>query len=249
MTRCLQSEYIKFQPFYKTLSRFACRFSLSCFAGIACLATVSLAACGPIEAANTAATDTATVQPSSSQADIREAVSGTYIGDPSHTYVGLTYMHQGYARATLRVDNVAINLAFEREKPEDAKLTVMMKATNINTGTKKFDIHLMSADFFDAENYPDISFTSTSMTMKTPSTGTITGELTIKDITKPLTLDVTLNKVGQHFRSKADMIGISASGELSRTEWGLGKYAPTVSDKVTLTIEAELAIPVESKTE
>jgi len=215
---------------------------------LALLLPLSMSACTAADVQSNAETATNSVKTAAANAasetssDITKAVSGTYIGDPTHTYVGLTYMHQGYARATLRVDNVAIKLDLDAAAPETATLRVDMKAENISTGTEKFDQHLMSADFFDSAAYPDMTYTSTSMNMKTPSSGTVTGDLTMKGVTKPVTLDVSLNKIGQNFRSKADMIGISATGEINRSDWGLGKYSPTVGDAVTLVIEAEMAI-------
>lgn len=210
----------------------------------------SLVACSPattapstVPSANAQSTSETAQTPTGE--DITTAVTGVYTGDPSHTYVGLTYMHQGYARATIRVDNVQIKLDLDAASPEAASLDVMMKANEISSGTDKFDEHLMSADFFDAETYPDMTFKSTKLVMNTPSTGTVTGNLTIKDVTKPVTLDVTLNKIGQNFRSKADMLGVSARGEVSRTDFGLGKYAPMVGDTVAIVIEAEMAIETE----
>ena len=195
--------------------------------------------------AKTVKTDVLKAVETTSSADITKAVSGTYIGDPSHTYVGLTYLHQGYARATLRVDNTQIIMNLDSASPEAASLMVTMKTEDISSGTAKFDDHLMSPDFFDAAAYPEMTFKSTSMNMNTGATGTVTGDLTIKGITKPVTLDVTLNKIGQNFRSKADMLGVSASGKINRSDWDLGKYAPSVGEMVTLTIEAEMAIKSE----
>ena len=216
---------------------------------VASLILLPLAACTATDvqsntetAAKAVKTDVLNAVDATPTADITKAVSGTYTGDPSHTYVGLTYLHQGYARATLRVDNTQIKMTLDSAAPEDSTLMVTMKTTDISSGTAKFDEHLMSPDFFDAAAHPEMTFKSTSMNMKTVSTGTVTGDLTIKGISKPVTLDVTLNKIGQHFRSKADMLGVSAKGQINRSDWDLGKYAPAVGDIVTLTIEAEMAI-------
>ena len=109
---------------------------------------------------------------------------------------------------------------------------VEIPTASIDSGVPKFDEHLVSADFFDAENHPTITFKSTDMKQLYTGTGKVKG------VTKPITLDVTLNKVGKHFRNGKDMFGISATGNLKRSEHGVDKYAP-MGDDVKLMIEVE----------
>jgi len=101
-----------------------------------------------------------------------------------------------------------------------------------------FDGHLKGEQFFNVAEYPKITFNSTSMKQLVQGRGKVTGELTIKDITKPVTMDVTLNKVGQHFQSKKDIFGISAKTIIRRDDFGVGLYG-IVGQEVEVQIEVE----------
>lgn len=187
----------------------------------------------------TAATDAAkSMKPSAPGADISEAPSGTYTAEMTHAYIAFSYSHQGYSNPILRWGDFNATLDLDSANPENSSLMVEIPVSSIDSGVPKFDEHLVSADFFDAENHPTITFKSTDMRQIITGRGKVTGDLTIKGVTKPITLDVTLNKVGKHFRSGKDMFGISATGNLKRSEHGVDKYAP-MGDDVKLMIEVE----------
>jgi polyisoprenoid-binding protein YceI len=185
------------------------------------------------------AVDTAkSMKPSAPCVDIGEAPSGTYIAEATHAYIAFSYSHQGYSNPILRWGKFDATLELDSENPENSTLMVSIPTSAIDSGVEKFDEHLVSADFFDAENHPTITFKSTEMKQLYTGTGQVTGDLNIKGTTKPLTLDVKLNKVGKHFRNGKDMFGISATGNLKRSEHGVDKYAP-MGDDVKLMIEVE----------
>ncbi|MGB3626493.1 MAG: YceI family protein, partial [Henriciella sp.] len=111
----------------------------------------------------------------------------------------------------------------------------------------KFEGHLASDDLFNLEAYPTARFVATGFETEDGQTGTMTGDLTLKDQTHPVTLDVTLNKQGEsQGRTK---LGFSASGDIMRSEWGLGYAAPMVSDELALSIETELVAAEEETDE
>ena len=180
----------------------------------------------------------AAAKPSAPGVDISAAPSGSYIAESTHAYIAFSYSHQGYSNPILRWGKFDANLELDSENPENSTLMVEIPTASIDSGVPKFDEHLVSADFFDAENHPVITFKSTEMKQIYTGTGKVTGDLTIKGVTKPITLDVTLNKVGQHFRNGKDMFGISAVGNLKRSEHGVDKFAP-MGDDVKLMIEVE----------
>lgn len=171
-------------------------------------------------------------------ANIADAPSGLYKSEAGHAYIAMSYDHQGYARPILRWGAFDASVNVDSENPENSTLEVVIDAASIDSGVERFDQHLAAADFFDVANYPNITFKSSEMSQLVQGRGQVTGELTIKDITKPVTMDVTLNKVGKHFQSGADMFGISAKTMLRRDDFGVGKYG-VVGQDVEVQIEVE----------
>jgi len=185
------------------------------------------------------AADTAkSMKPSAPGVDISTAPSGTYKAEMTHAYIAFSYSHQGYSNPILRWGDFDAILELDSANPETSSFMVEIPVSSIDSGVPKFDEHLVSADFFDAENHPVITFKATDMKQIYTGRGKVTGDLTIKGVTKPITLDVKLNKVGKHFRSGKDMFGVSATGNLRRSEHGVDKYAP-MGDDVKLMIEVE----------
>jgi len=117
-------------------------------------------------------------------------------------------------------------------------LTVRLPVADIDTGVAKWDQHIKTEGFFDLANHPEITFVSTDISQITDGYGTLTGDLTIKGVTKPFTLTGTVNKVGKHFSSGVDMFGISATGSLKRADFGVDKYLPVGAD-VDIMVEVE----------
>ena len=104
----------------------------------------------------------------------------------------------------------------------------------------EFDEHLRGEEYFDTEQYPKIGFTATTIEMTGTDTAEITGDLTIKSVTRPLTLEARIVRAAEHPMLKKPVVGVSAFADLKRSEWGLGKYVPAVGDAVSLYITAEL---------
>lgn len=172
-------------------------------------------------------------------ADLSTLPSGTYKSEQGHAYVAFTYWHQGYTRPILRWRETNATIVFDNENPENSTLEVMIPAASIDSGVDKFDEHLVSADFFDVETYPTITFKSTDVKQSLLGSGSVTGDMTIKGITKPVTFIGKINKVGENFRSGVTMFGVSATANIKRSDFDLGKYAPSVGDDVEIMIEVE----------
>ena len=115
----------------------------------------------------------------------------------------------------------------------------LIKTESIDTGVDKFDDHMKSDGWMDVAKYPEATFVSTSLAKTSDRTGLMTGDLTIMGVTKPVTLDVTFNKAGEGRAPGTYKLGFSATADLLRSDWGLGKYAPAVGDEVAVIIEAE----------
>jgi len=171
-------------------------------------------------------------------ADLSALPAGTYKSEQGHAYIAFQYDHQGFSKPIIRWGTTDATVSFDADNPENSKLTVRLPVNDIDTGVPVFDDHLRSPGFFDVENHPEITFTSTNISQITDGYGTLTGDLTIKGVTKPFTLTGTVNKVGKHFRSGVDMFGISATGNLKRADYGIDRYLPVGAD-VDIMVEVE----------
>ena len=162
----------------------------------------------------------------------------SYTADPSHTFVSFEYSHIGYSVQRSRFDNVQSTFTLDSAK-KSASVEVTIEPKNVNTGWEKFNQHLQSEDFFDVAKYPTITFKSTKVAFKGQNPSEITGDLTIKGITKPVTLKVTNFVCKPHPFTKKDACGANATATIKRSEFDLGKFAPAVSDETKLIITLE----------
>jgi polyisoprenoid-binding protein YceI len=122
---------------------------------------------------------------------------------------------------------------------------VTLPLAGLDSFSSDFDEHLRSADFFDAGTFPTITFKSTSVESAGGNRLKITGDLTVKDIARPVVLDATINRFAEHPMAKRPAAGFDATTTLKRSDFGVGAYAPNVSDEVELriTTEAMVAAP------
>lgn len=163
--------------------------------------------------------------------------------DPTHTQVEFTYSHFGFSNITGRFDTVESEFNYDVADPTRSTVSVTIPVNSISTGVAKLDEHLLGADFFDAAQFPTATFTSTGVTVAGEGKLAVAGNLTIHGVTKPVVMDVTINKVGEHPMTKKPAVGFDASFDIKRSEFGVGAYAPAVSDEVRIeiTVEAQKA--------
>lgn len=166
-----------------------------------------------------------------------------YAIDPTHTQVEFTYSHFGFSNITGRFDQVESEFYFDAADPTQSSVKVTIPMASLSTGVEKLDEHLLTADFFDAAQFPTATFTSTGVTAAGEGKLKVAGDLTIHGVTRPVVMDVTINKVGTHPMTKANAAGFDASFDIKRSEFGVGGYAPAVSDEVRIeiTVEAQQA--------
>lgn len=178
------------------------------------------------------------------------AVAGTpaaaaphrYVLDPSHLSVGFMVMHIGFAKTLGMFKEAKGSFVFDAEKPAVSDIEVTINAASVFTNHAARDDHLRNADFLYVEKYPEITFRGTSAQQTGPRTGKVTGDLTIRGVTRPVTLDVTWNRSGTYpFGDKHEAIGISARTTIKRSEFGM-TYAlagDLVGDDVEIILEFE----------
>ncbi|MEL6311063.1 MAG: YceI family protein [Pseudomonadota bacterium] len=171
--------------------------------------------------------------------------AGTYKLDRAHASLVWKVNHLGLSFYTARFDTFDATLDINPDEPQSAKLEVTVDPTSIRTGfpfsdAKDFDKELVqSPNFFNAKEHPEIKFVSTSIERTGDKTAKVTGDLTLLGVTKPVTLDVTLNGQMAHPMKKKPALGFSGVGKIKRSEFGMTHLVGGVGDEVELLLEAE----------
>lgn len=166
------------------------------------------------------------------------AAPQTFNIDPTHTAPRFEYSHFGYSTQVHRFDKTSGKIVLDREA-RTASVEVSIDAKSVNTGYALFNEHIQGEDFFFTEKYPTITFKSTKVKFEGDKPVAVEGDLTIKGVTKPVTLTVTSFQEMSHPMLKKNAIGANAVTRIERSAFGMGKYAPHVSDEVTLSINVE----------
>lgn len=166
----------------------------------------------------------------------------TYQIDPTHTATVFTWDHFGFSMPSGNFSNIQGVIQVDNTKPANSAVQVMIPLSSINTNVTALDEHLKGADFFDAEKYPTMSFKSTKVQPVSKNKYKITGDLTIKNVTKSVVLDAVLNKQAEHPMKKVPTIGFNATTSFKRSDFGVGAYVPNVGDKITVNITTEASI-------
>jgi polyisoprenoid-binding protein YceI len=164
---------------------------------------------------------------------------GAYVVDKDHATVLFEVNHLGFSGYIGRFNEIGATLDFDPAAPEKSILDVQIASTSVDTPSDVLDGKLRGSEMFDAARYPAIRFQSRGIVVTGPATGTVTGDLTLNGVTKPVTLAVTFNGGRQNAFSGKYTLGFQGTGTLDRTAWGLTAWTPAVSKDVTLTIRAE----------
>jgi polyisoprenoid-binding protein YceI len=166
------------------------------------------------------------------------AAPETYVIDPSHTFPRFSYSHFGYSTQLSRFDKTSGKVVFDKAaKTGSVDIAIDMKS--VNTGFATFNDHIQGEDFLDTARYPTATFKSTKVHFKGDKPAAIDGDLTIKGVTKPVTLTVTSFQAMPHPMLKKDAIGANATTTIKRSEFNAGKFAPHVGDEVRIDIALE----------
>ncbi|MDQ1316022.1 MAG: hypothetical protein QG662_2131 [Pseudomonadota bacterium] len=167
-----------------------------------------------------------------------QAAPVTYVIDNSHTYPHFSYNHLGFSNQTHKFDKTSGKVVLDRAA-RTGSVDVSIDVASVNTGHAVFNEHIQAADFFDTANHPTITFKSDKMTFRSDQPVSLAGDLTIKGVTKPVTLAITHFKCQPHPMLKVDACGANATTQVKRSEFNMGKNVPFVSDEVTLTLAIE----------
>ncbi|MGP0061409.1 MAG: YceI family protein [Beijerinckiaceae bacterium] len=159
--------------------------------------------------------------------------------DPTHTHVLFLVDHLGFSKMIGLFADTSGTLSFDPAHVESSKLAVVIKTSSLESQFGPRDADLKGADWFNVTEFPEMKFVGTKFTKIDEKTGTMTGDLTLLGVTKPVTLEVTFNKAGVRPTDKSDAAGFSAHGSLKRSDFGLKTFLPYIADQVDLIIETE----------
>lgn len=173
-------------------------------------------------------------------ADPSRVPAGTYAIDSAHTQASFTVDHFGFSPFSGQLGGVTGTLAIDPARPGDAKVDVTFDMNAISTTVPALTTHLKSADFFDVANHPTARFVSTSVSANGTS-AKIHGNLTLRGVTRPVTLDAQFHGAGINPMSKKLNFGFQAATTIKRSDFGVSAVIPAVSDDVALAINVAFA--------
>ncbi|MBS8259035.1 polyisoprenoid-binding protein [Roseibium polysiphoniae] len=162
-----------------------------------------------------------------------------YDFDKSHANLAFSYNHLGYSTTEGRFGEWEGTLLIDQDAPANSSIEFVIDVNSLDTFWADRDKHFLSADFFEAEKFPKASFKSTSVEKTGENTLKVTGDLTIKDVTKPAVLDVTVTTIGEHPMVKKPAAGFAVTSTIKRSDYGMDKFVPYVGDEITVTFHAE----------
>ncbi len=174
--------------------------------------------------------------------------AGVFILDKDHTEVRASWNHLGLSRQSARFRDVIGRVEFDPAAPEKSEVDVTIKAASVMTGVSALDGLLRNTnDYLDAGGHPNITFKSTSVAPTSTKTANVLGNLTLNGVTKPVSLAVVWNFLGEHPLAAINPIfegvraaGFSARTQILRSEWGMMRGIPLISDEIRISIEVEL---------
>ena len=166
------------------------------------------------------------------------AAPETFDLDNNHTFPSFSYSHFGYTVQQSRFNKTSGKVVLDKAA-RTGSVDVVIDTTSVDTGSTLFNEHIQGADFLDTAKFPTATFKSTGVTFDGDKPATITGKLTLKGVTLPVTLKVTGYQLMPHPMLKNDAIGANATTTVKRTDFNMGKYAPYVGDDVTISIAIE----------
>ena len=178
--------------------------------------------------------------------DAKRVTAGEYKADPAHTQVGFTVNHLGFSLYRGIFGNVSGTLSLDPKAPDKAKVAIDIPVADVKTTSDKLDEHLKGADFFDAAKFPTVHFESTSVKVA-GTKATISGNLTIKGVTKPVVLNASFIGAGTMAnpmtKQTSEQVGFEATTTIKRSDFGVSYAIPMIPDDVPLTISVAFMKP------
>jgi len=166
----------------------------------------------------------------------------TYVIDNDHTYPRFSYSHFGYSTQLARFNKTTGKIVLDAAQ-RTGSVDIVIDTKSVDTGSATFDEHIQAEDFLHTARFPTATFKSTRVVFEGDKPVAVEGDLTLKGVTKPVTLTVTSFLAMPHPMVKKPAIGANAYTVVKRSEFGMGKYAPYVGDEVRIEIAVEAIQP------
>jgi polyisoprenoid-binding protein YceI len=162
----------------------------------------------------------------------------SYTVDPAHTYPYFSISHMGFSTMHGRFDDTSGKITLDTAA-KNGTVEITIQSASISTGFAKRDDHLKSPDFFNAAEFPTITFKSSKVKFKGNTPTSVEGELTLLGVTKPVTLTLTEFKCGDNPMNKKYECGAGATAQIKRSDFGMTKFLPGVGDEIKFEFEIE----------
>ena len=166
------------------------------------------------------------------------AAPETYVADSTHTFSRFSYSHFGYSTQLSRFNKNSGKVVFDKVA-KTGSVDIVIDTKSVDTGATVFNEHIQGEDFLDTAKYPTATFKSTKVVFEGDKPVSVEGNLTLKGVTKPVTLTVSSFQAMPHPMLKKDAIGANAWTVVKRSEFNAGKYAPYVGDEVRIDVAIE----------
>ncbi len=164
-------------------------------------------------------------------------VAHTYKIDPVHSQIFFTVSHMGFSNSTGALVDFAGSFVFDEEDVSKSRVEVTMQSNSVNMNDATWNIHLKGVNWFNVERYPTITFKSTEVIKTGDSSLEVTGDLTLLGTTRPVVLNVTLNRIGDLMGNT--VAGFSATTIIDRTGFYMDTFAPAIGSEVLIRLEIE----------
>jgi polyisoprenoid-binding protein YceI len=171
-----------------------------------------------------------------------EAAAETFVIDPVHTNIVFVTSHLGFSRMIGQFQAFSGEFTFDDQAVKNSAVSVTIQTASVDTDDQARDDHLRSPDFFNAAEFPEMTFASTAIERTGDKTGKITGDLTLLGVTKPVTLDVTFNQRAPHPLPQyngVEVAGFSAATTIKRSDFGMSTFVPAIGDEIEIILEVE----------
>lgn len=180
-----------------------------------------------------------TISPASADSRLARTATGSYSLDKSHATVIFQIMHLGYSNYVGRFNSFDARLTLDATDPRKSSVEATITPASVDTNNPELQDKLRGEYYFNVAQFPEIKFVSKSITLMNANSGVIVGDLTMLGVTKPVTLQVTLNGAGMNAYASVYTVGFTANTVIKRSDWGLKTLIPQVGDEVKISINAE----------
>jgi len=171
--------------------------------------------------------------------DPNQVRAGAYVLDPDHGKITWSVNHLGYSTYYGQFTGVSARLDLDPKAPAKSRLTATVPLNGVLTGSQRLDQHLAGPDFFDAAKFPEATFVGTGVEPTSPTTARITGSLSLRGVTKPVSVDATFTQAGTNPVDRRYTVGFEGRTIIKRSDFGVSAFLPMVGDEVTLRIAGE----------